>query len=64
MPNNNDLMKFWESFLEIFYIPLITLNCIRQKKNWKPTFPKKSFNEIWVKLVDHDYINIAEIKFW
>ena len=29
----------------------------------KPTFPKEFFNEIWLKLGDHEYINIAEIKF-
>ena len=29
----------------------------------KNTFPKEFFNEIWLKLGDHDYINIAEIKF-
>ena len=27
------------------------------------TFPKEFFNEIWLKLGDHEYINIAEIKF-
>ena len=27
------------------------------------TFPKEFFNEIWLKLGDHRYINIAEIKF-
>ena len=29
----------------------------------KQTFPKEFFNEIWLKLGDHEYINIAEIKF-
>ena len=29
----------------------------------KTTFPKKFFNEIWLKLGDHEYTNIAEIKF-
>ena len=29
----------------------------------KNTFPKEFFNEIWLKLGDHEYINIAEIKF-
>ena len=32
-------------------------------KIWKNTFPKEFFNEIWFKLGDHEYINIAEIKF-
>ena len=32
-------------------------------KIWKNTFPKEFFNEIWLKLGDHEYINIAEIKF-
>ena len=32
-------------------------------KFWKITFPKEFFNEIWLKLGDHEYINIAEIKF-
>ena len=32
-------------------------------KIWKTTFPKKFFNEIWLKLGDHEYINTAEIKF-
>ena len=29
----------------------------------KNTFPKEFFNEIWLKLEDHEYNNIAEIKF-
>ena len=29
----------------------------------KTTFSKEFFNEIWLKLGDHEYINIAEIKF-
>ena len=29
----------------------------------KNTFTKEFFNEIWLKLGDHEYINIAEIKF-
>ena len=32
-------------------------------KIWKTTFPKEFFNVIWLKLGDHKYINIAEIKF-
>ena len=32
-------------------------------KIWKNTFPKKFFNEIWLKVGDHEYNNIAEIKF-
>ena len=32
-------------------------------KIWKTTFPKEFFNEIWLKLGDHEYINIAEIIF-
>ena len=32
-------------------------------KIWKITFPEEFFNEIWLKLGDHEYINIAEIKF-
>ena len=31
-----------------------------EKKN---TFPKEFFNEIWLELGDHEYINIAETKF-
>ena len=31
-------------------------------KIWKTTFPKEFFNEIWLKLGDHEYIYIAEIK--
>ena len=31
-----------------------------EKKN---AFPKEFFNEIWFKLGDHQYINIAEVKF-
>ena len=30
---------------------------------WKITFPKEFFNEIWLKIGDHEYINIAKIKF-
>ena len=33
---------------------------LKKKKN---TFPKEFFNESWFKLGDHEYINIAEIKF-
>ena len=29
----------------------------------KNTFPKELFNEIWLKLGDHEYINIPEIEF-
>ena len=32
-------------------------------KIWKTTFPKEFFNEIWLKLGEYEYINIAEIKF-
>ena len=32
-------------------------------KIWKTTFPKEFFNEIWLKLGDHECITIAEIKF-
>ena len=32
-------------------------------KIWKTAFPKEFFNEIWLKLGDHEYINIAEMKF-
>ena len=28
-------------------------------KIWKTTFPKEFFNEIWLKLGDHEYINIG-----
>ena len=28
----------------------------------KNTFPKEFFNEMWLKLGDHEYINIAEIN--
>ena len=29
----------------------------------KTTFPKEFFDEIWLKLGDHENINIAELKF-
>ena len=29
---------------------------------WKTTFPKGIFNEIWLIIEDHDYINTAEKK--
>ena len=32
-------------------------------KIWKTTLPEEFFNEIWLKLGDHEHINIAEIKF-
>ena len=32
-------------------------------KIWKNTFPKEFFNEIWLKVGDYEYNNIAEIKF-
>ena len=28
-----------------------------------PTFPMEFFNEIWLKVGEHEYINIFEIKF-
>ena len=31
-------------------------------KIWKTVFPTEFFNEIWLKLGDYGYINIAEIK--
>ena len=30
---------------------------------WKTTFLKEFFNEIWLKIGEHEYIYIAEIKF-
>ena len=30
-------------------------------KIWKTTFPKECFNEIWLKVGEHEYICIAEI---
>ena len=38
-------------------------NVLISAKIWKTTFLKEFFNEIWLKLGDHEYINIAEIKF-
>ena len=35
----------------------------RPKFEKKNTFPKEFFNEIWLKLGDHEYIIIADIKF-
>ena len=32
-------------------------------KIWKTTFPMKFFNEIWLKVGEHGYIYIFEIKF-
>ena len=32
-------------------------------KIWKTTFPKEFFNEIWLKVRDYEYNDIAEIKF-
>ena len=43
-----------------FRVFLISAKIKKKKKN---TFPKEFFNEIWLKLGDHEYINIAEIKF-
>ena len=31
---------------------------------WKSTFPKEFFNEIWLKVGEHEYIYITEITFW
>ena len=36
---------------------------VSQNLKKKKTFPKEFFNEIGLKLGDHEYINIAEIKF-
>ena len=35
----------------------------KTKQNEKNTFLKQFFNETWIKLGDHEYINIADIKF-
>ena len=35
----------------------------KTKKKKKKHFPKRIFYEIWLKLGDHKYINIPEIKF-
>ena len=43
--------RCWKNLVIPFRITTIT------------TFPKEFFNEIWLKLGDHEYINIAEIKF-
>ena len=32
-------------------------------KIWKTTFPKEFFNEIWLKVGEHEYIYIFEVKF-
>ena len=32
-------------------------------KIWKTTFPKEFFNEIWLKVGEHEYIYIIEITF-
>ena len=32
-------------------------------KIWKTTFPKEFFNKFWLKVGEHKYIYIAEIKF-
>ena len=32
-------------------------------KIWKNTFPKEFFNEIWLKVGEHEYIYITEITF-
>ena len=32
-------------------------------KMWKTTFPKEFFNEIWLKVGEHEYIYITEITF-
>ena len=33
-------------------------------KIWKTTFPKKFFNEIWLKVGEYEYIYITEITFF
>ena len=33
------------------------------EKKKKNTFPKEFFNEIWLKVGEHEYINITEITF-
>ena len=32
-------------------------------KIWKTTFPKEFFNNIWLKIGEHEYTYISEIKF-
>ena len=32
-------------------------------KIWKTTFPMEFFNEIWLKVGEHEYIYIFEIRF-
>ena len=33
-------------------------------KIWKTTFPKEFFNEIWLKVGEHEYIYIIEMTFY
>ena len=35
-----------------------------KKKKKKNPFPRDFFNEIWLIIGDHEFINIAEIKIW
>ena len=45
----------------------ITDFCFASFRFWpkfgKTTFPKEFFNEIWLKVGEHEYINITEITF-
>ena len=58
--------KMWNTFTvskwrpnNRFSIRVISISA----KIWKNTFPKEFFNEIWLKLEDHEYNDIAEVKF-
>ena len=44
------------------FVSIISISAIVWKKKKKNTFPKEVFNEIWLIIRDHEYINIAEIK--
>ena len=64
--NHNSAKKFWKCYTVSKWWPnnrfLFRVISILAEI-WKTTFPKEFFNEIWLKVGEHEYIYITEIKF-
>ena len=66
MKNHNSAKKKWKCCTVSNWRPNNRfLFCVISilAKIWKTTFPKKFFNEIWLKVGEHEYIYITEITF-
>ena len=64
--NHNSTKKFWKCCTVLKWRPNNRfLFCVISilAKIWKTTFPGEFFNEIWLKVGEHEYIYITEITF-